>query len=109
MALCLAREYNASNALSDNTSGDNRLGWIVVELHREAEHQGVEIAVLRCEVEAEDMPGLFDGVGFLAGLDRDVAEEAGLGGVGEAGDLAICRWGMGTDARTMAAGWPSMR
>ena len=48
----------------------------------------IEIAVQGGVVEAENVAGGVGWVGLLLGFDRDVAEEAGLGGVGGLGDLA---------------------
>jgi hypothetical protein len=56
----------------------------------------VEIAMQRGEIEAEDVTRGFDGVGLLLCFDRDVAEEAGLGGIGGSRDFAG------------RFGWPSM-
>jgi len=52
----------------------------------------IEIAVQGGEVEAENVAGGIGRFGFLLDLDRNVAEEAGLGGVGCLGDLARGGW-----------------
>lgn len=44
------------HSLPDDAARDHRLGLIVVELHGEGEHEGIEVLVQCCEVEAEDVP-----------------------------------------------------
>src|SRR5258708_3983892 len=53
---------SATMTLSDDAARNHRLGRVVVELHGEAEHQGVQVAVLGGEVEAEDVARRFDRV-----------------------------------------------
>ncbi len=52
----------------------------------------VEIAVQGGEVEAEDVTCGVGWVGLLLCFDGNVAEEAGLGGVGRLGSFAGCLW-----------------
>src|ERR1700678_3004779 len=75
--------------LLNDTSWDHRLGLVVVELHREGEHQRIQVLVQRREVEAEHMTRRFDLVGLLLGFDWDVAEHTRLGSVGDARELVL--------------------
>lgn len=76
--------------LADDASGDDGLGSVVVELKAEGKEKMVKIAVQRGEVEAEDVSCGVNRVGLLLCFDGNVAEEAGLGGVGGLGDFAGC-------------------
>jgi hypothetical protein len=79
------RKQTLGQWLAEGAAGDQRLRAVFVELHAEAVHEGEHVALLGGEVEAEDVPGRVTGVGPFAGFDGDVAEQAGLGGVGDFG------------------------
>src|SRR5882762_11919043 len=84
--------------LAENAARNDWLRGVRVELHGEGEHQGVEVFVQRGEVEAEDVTGGIDRVGLLLWLDGNVAEHAGLGGVGGGRDRALgLRHGNGSE------------
>ena len=78
--------------LADDATGNDGLGSVVVELKAEREEKMVEVAVQGGEVEAENMARWVDRVGLLLCFDGNVAEEAGLGGIGRLGDFAGCLW-----------------
>lgn len=78
--------------LANDAAGDHGLRSVVVELQAEGEEKMVEIAVQRGEVEAENVARGVDRVGLLLCFDGNVAEEAGLGGVGRLRDFASCLW-----------------
>jgi len=82
--------HRSRSELADDAAGNDGLRRVVVELQAEGEEEMVEIAMLRGEVEAENMARWIDWIGLLLCFDGDIAEEAGLGGVGGSRDLAGC-------------------